>query len=271
MITDKPNTEHSNGTNTVLPAVAPTLTLSTDTEALAGADGLSGLRVGATLELVSVLFARKDSVYKKLGVDVWDIERDARLWPGGNPIVAHPPCRAWGAYKGFAKPRPGEKELAIWSIRQIRRWGGVLEHPRASSLWKEMELPIGEEVDEYGGRTISIDQKWFGHKAKKATLLYVCGCKNLPKIPLNFDAVTHYVGYPKSFKGKSRNGMKEISKAEREHTPIHLAKWLIEVARNCYGFEPAKCDCQKPWGNPRHISNYCPTHNDYPSANDANV
>jgi 3'-phosphoadenosine 5'-phosphosulfate sulfotransferase (PAPS reductase)/FAD synthetase len=48
MITDKPNTEHGNGTNTLLPAVAPTLTLSTDTEALDGGQGLSGLRVGAT-------------------------------------------------------------------------------------------------------------------------------------------------------------------------------------------------------------------------------
>lgn len=48
MITDKSNTEHGNGTNTLLPAVAPTLTLSTDTEALAVRRGLSVLRVGAT-------------------------------------------------------------------------------------------------------------------------------------------------------------------------------------------------------------------------------
>ena len=30
------------------------------------------------------------------GFDCWDIERNALNWPGGNPIVAHPPCRAWG-------------------------------------------------------------------------------------------------------------------------------------------------------------------------------
>lgn len=55
---------------------------------------------------VSVLYTRSDSVYKTLGVDCWDMERDARLFPGGNPIVAHPPCRAWGQLSHMAKPRP---------------------------------------------------------------------------------------------------------------------------------------------------------------------
>ena len=44
---------------------------------------------------VAVLFARADSIYKTLpGCDVYDIKRDARTWPGGCPVVAHPPCRA---------------------------------------------------------------------------------------------------------------------------------------------------------------------------------
>ena len=180
---------------------------------------------------VSVLFVRKDSVYKTLGVDAWDIDRDATTWPGGNSIVAHPPCRAWGKYKGFAKPRAGEKELAVWSVEQIRIWGGVLEHPRHSSLWKVMGLPVGDKVDVFGGFSISIDQFWFNHKAKKETLLYICGCKpcDLPGIPLRFDAISHYVGLPKGYKGK----MKEITKKEREETPIAMAKWLIEVATKC--------------------------------------
>jgi hypothetical protein len=46
---------------------------------------------------VAVLFARADSIYKTLaGCDVWDEARDALKWPGGAPIIAHPPCRAWG-------------------------------------------------------------------------------------------------------------------------------------------------------------------------------
>ena len=111
-----------------------------------------------------------------MGLDCWDIERNALNWAGGNPIVAHPPCRAWGQLSHFAKPREGEKELAIYSINQIRKYGGVLEHPRASKLWKEMNLPTGSQVDEFGGYTLCINQSWFGHRAEKKTLLYICGC-----------------------------------------------------------------------------------------------
>lgn len=93
-------------------------------------------------QTVAVLFARADSTYKTLpGTDVWDIERDAKLWPGGAPVVAHPPCRAWGRLRQFAKPRKGERQLAIWSVRQVRRFGGVLEHPVGSLLWKKAGLP----------------------------------------------------------------------------------------------------------------------------------
>lgn len=185
--------------------------------------------------MVSVLFARQDSIYKTLGVDVWDIERDARKYSGLGPVICHPPCRAWGQLAQFAKPRPDEKELAIFSINKIRNIGGVLEHPRGSKLWKHLSLPMGGEVDKFGGFSIVIDQFVFGHKARKRSLIYICGCdkKELPPIPLRFDACMYYVGFPKSFKGKSKNGMKEISKKEREATPIDFAKWLIEVASKC--------------------------------------
>lgn len=54
-------------------------------------------------QTVAVLFARADSTYKTLpGTDVWDIERNAKLWPGGAPVVAHPPCRAWGRLRKLA-------------------------------------------------------------------------------------------------------------------------------------------------------------------------
>lgn len=67
----------------------------------------------ASCSPVAVLYARADSNYKAMeNVDVWDAERDARNWPGGCPVVAHPPCRAWSALAHMAKPRPDEKDLA---------------------------------------------------------------------------------------------------------------------------------------------------------------
>jgi hypothetical protein len=39
--------------------------------------------------MIAALFVRSDSIYKSIGnVDAWDMERDARRWPGGGPAVA---------------------------------------------------------------------------------------------------------------------------------------------------------------------------------------
>lgn len=182
---------------------------------------------------VSVLFTRSDSIYNSLNVDCWDIERDARKWPGGNPVVAHPPCRAWGQLSHMAKPRPDEKELAIYALGQVRKWGGVLEHPRASRLWKEFNLPFGKEIDEFGGFTLCVNQSWWGHRAEKKTLLYICGISPaaIPPYEIRFDLVTHVItnGIRKGQPGfKSR-----VTSKEREATPPNFAKWLVELAGNC--------------------------------------
>ena len=181
--------------------------------------------------IVTALFVRQDSIYKTMpGVDAWDIDRDARRWPGGGPAVAHPPCRAWGRLRSFANPRPDEKELAIWAVEQIRRFGGVLEHPAGSTLWGAVDLPKPSQRDQFGGWTLPINQHWWGHRAEKATWLYIVGCNpsDLPPIPYRIDEPTHVV------QTRKRQGYRpHITKAEREHTPPHLAEWLVDVARRC--------------------------------------
>ena len=184
--------------------------------------------------LTPILFARADSIYKQLpGTDVWDADRNALNCDNTEPGVYHPPCRAWGAFAMFANPRPGERELAIWSVWKIRKYGGVLEHPAASKLWPEMGLPRPGQRDEYGGFTVGIHQSWFGHKAEKKTLLYIVGIepRDLPDMPMDLSYPTHVIGDV----GRASNGTKrpEISKAEREHTPIALAEWLVALARKC--------------------------------------
>ncbi|HMM52763.1 MAG TPA: hypothetical protein PKD87_14270 [Burkholderiaceae bacterium] len=185
---------------------------------------------------VAVLYARPDSIYKLLdGADVWDMERDARRWPGGAPVVAHPPCRAWGRLRAFAKPREDEKALALHAVESVRRWGGVLEHPAGSTLWTAAGLPRPfEGPDDWGGWTLPVSQFWWGHKAEKRTWLYIVGAApdELPPIPFRMGYPTHIIGSSMRRKGE-RGWMPGTTKAEREHTPPALAVWLVAVARVC--------------------------------------
>lgn len=175
--------------------------------------------------MVAVLFARPDSVYKTIpGIDVYDAQRDARTWPGGVPVVAHPPCRAWGRLRHFAKPRHDEKDLAFFAVDAVRQYGGVLEHPESSSLWAAAALPRPGDVDSFGGFTFPVSQKWWGHPAEKKTWLYIVGVlpPDLPPFPITFAPPLHKIG----MRG-------EMHKSLREHTPIAFAHWLIDLASRC--------------------------------------
>lgn len=177
---------------------------------------------------IAVLFVRLDSIYKDFNVcDCYDLERNALTFNDNRVIIAHPPCRLWGRlYKQSTAP-PEEKQTAIFSINKIRQNGGVLEHPAGSKLWQTMELPTDSKTDKYGGFTISVNQHWFGHRAEKRTWLYICGIdrKDLPVIPVNFNAVTHVITKCR----KHANYKKEVSRKERESTPKEFASWLINL------------------------------------------
>lgn len=184
--------------------------------------------------MIAVLFARKDSIYKTFpDCDVYDEDRDARTFDGGMPVVAHPPCRAWGSLSHFAKPRIAEKRLAPWAVGIVRRYGGVLEHPMHSRLWNYSKLPSPGKRDAWGGFTLPIDQDWFGHRAEKATKLYIVGIepRDIPIIPIKLEEPAYVVS------SSCRLGHPayrlQLRKPEREHTPIDLAMWLVEVARRC--------------------------------------
>ena len=86
---------------------------------------------------IAVLCAARNSIYKTMeGVDVYDLDRDAKTFFGSVPIVGHPPCRSWSAFCAHqAKPLPGEKELGPLVVWMLRNNGGVLEHPAHSRLW----------------------------------------------------------------------------------------------------------------------------------------
>lgn len=168
---------------------------------------------------VAALFVRKTSHYKSMvGVDCYDIDRDARTFTGGCPGVYHPPCRAWGKLSHFAKPRQDERELAIWSMGMVRKFGGVLEHPKTSRLWAQSGC-IGYGLrDQFGGVLLPVYQSWWGHKAPKETCLYVVG--PVPELPQYQPA-------------RTIQSVASMSQACREVTPFDLALWLVNVARSC--------------------------------------
>lgn len=194
------------------------------------------------LPACSVLFARSDSVYFEFSdVDVWDVERDARLFRGRGPVVAHPPCRAWGRLRKQANPRADEKALALFAVEQVRRCGGVLEHPAGSTLWPAAGLPACGERDVYGGWTYVVSQRWFGHRAEKLTSLYIVGCApaDLPRVDFALGRASHVVGGS----GRRVDGSRlhkgdagwrpDVGKAEREATPRAFAAWLLALAKRC--------------------------------------
>lgn len=194
------------------------------------------------MQTVAVLFARSDSIYKTLpGVDVFDADRNALTWTGGAPVVAHPPCRLWGRLRGMSTAPAAERDLAPWAVSQVRRWGGVLEHPAASALWPVANLPEPGVRDEFGGWTLPILQSWFGHRAEKATRLYICGVEpgSLPEIPFVLGEASHVIAQMRTRRDGTRmrkgdaGWRPEVTKTEREATPPEFAAWLLETARRC--------------------------------------
>lgn len=184
--------------------------------------------------MVSVLFCREDSIYHSLDCEVYDKKKNALTFNHKSQVVAHPPCRAFSRLRHLSKHPPGEELLAYFALDCVRHNGGVLEHPASSLLWKEIIINPATGTDKYGGWLLSVNQSWFGHRATKRTYLYIVGCSPgaIPPYPISLDLVTHTVGSYGSRK-KSHYRKKEISKAERDATPIAFARWLISLAERC--------------------------------------
>lgn len=194
---------------------------------------------------VAALYVDLLGVYPKIsGVDPWGFasrsgdqlglfgeSRDARAYDGPDPIVAHPPCGPWGRFYWNYKGGEGDKSCGPRAIEQARSFGGVVEHPAQSNLWKEIDLPRpGDPSDAFGGWTLEVNQCDFGHLARKATWLYIVGCSpgDVPRLPPH-RAHTHVMVR------LLRNGddLPEVPKRVRHLTPSDFAAWLVVLARLC--------------------------------------
>lgn len=185
------------------------------------------------MRTVAALYIDPRGPYPSMpSVDCWDETRDARTYAGPHPVVAHPPCGPWGRLKHLY--RGAEHDCAPAAVAAVRAWGGVLEHPADSKLWKHSGLPLpGQPPDSYGGVTLAVNQVEWGHACIKPTWLYVVGVPELhvgPPFPGR--APTHRIWYGK-FERSGHSGPKLLvaSKEIRRRTPLAFAAWLVELAR----------------------------------------
>jgi hypothetical protein len=183
--------------------------------------------------VVAALYIDPKGPYPALGVDCWDETRDARLYPGPGPVVAHPACGPWGRLRWKCGPALlAQEELGPIAMAQVRRWGGVLEHPKHSRLWKTYHLPLpGDPPDAWGGVTLEVEQYLWGHRAVKPTWIYAVRCASIPPIPTPTGPRPPSGGRAATQRDRSARSMLErLPKTQRHLTPPAFATWLVALA-----------------------------------------
>ena len=201
--------------------------------------------------MIAALYVMRDGPYAgNPGVELWDQARDARLYAGPWPVVAHPPCERWGRYwhggpsARVRRIKGDDAGCFAAALAAVRQYGGVLEHPAASAAWDAFGLLTPPRAggwinaDFEGGWTCCVDQEHYGHRAQKATWLYACGTtlpilkwgKGSSKIRL--DDGFHST---EERRRMTRTGIcQRLSRRERLETPTAFRDLLISIAESCY-------------------------------------
>jgi hypothetical protein len=193
---------------------------------------------------VAALFVETGGCYFGLpDVDPWDKDRDARLYTGPWPVVAHPPCERWCRLAGLVEARWGHKRgeddgCFASALASVRKWGGVLEHPAWTDAWSAFGLPDPPPRGWTGGIgdpgfVAHVEQGRYGHPAKKATWLYAVRCE-LPtlrwgRLPdRQSTALVSWCGNHVS-SGEQRP---RVGKATAARSPLPFRDLLLDMARS---------------------------------------
>lgn len=199
---------------------------------------------------VAALYVDAGGIYAGLpGVDAWDQERDARLYDGPHPVVAHPPCQRWGRFWHGSTRKPHQYQLGddggcfAAALAAVRRWGGVLEHPADSRAWAWHGLMLPPRsggwvaADWHDGWTCCVEQGFYGHVARKQTWLYACRV-DLPSLRWGCGAQRlHPVALERHGYTKARRiGMMAMIGGKRKTeirnaTPAEFRDLLLSIAR----------------------------------------
>lgn len=196
--------------------------------------------------MIAALFVETGGVYFDLpNVDPWDEARDARLYDGPWPVIAHPPCARWGRYwsggpSAKVRRKLGDDNGCFESaLQSVRRWGGVLEHPEASHAWAAFGIPKPPKDGGWipllnGGYTCCVEQGNYGHRTRKATWLLVYGITppelKWGKSPatMRLDAGGHSTEERRM--KQATNPVKRITAREMKATPVPFRDLLISIA-----------------------------------------
>lgn len=192
---------------------------------------------------VAALFVDPRGCYAGLpGVECWDEARDARLYQGPWPVVAHPPCSRWCRMAPVNQKRYGQtvgEDGGCFSsaLCNVRRCGGVLEHPAGSYAWERYGLPVPVRgAWRRGlfdcGYVTEVSQGAYGHRARKATWLYVVGC-SLPALDWSDPEPEAWVSWCQNHNGA--DDKPRLGKREASATPPAFRDLLLRLARSSDG------------------------------------
>lgn len=197
--------------------------------------------------MIAALFVETDGAYFNLeGIDPWDKTRDARLYEGPHPVVAHPPCQLWVNFAalnykryGGEHNKPGNDGGCFASaLHSVRSWGGVLEHPAGSHAWTAFDLPRPRRGVGWEGNADSQWPEWvcevwqsaYGLKARKRTWLYYIGSSEPTELEWQRPTGTHQIGV-----GFRVNKKPRLRGAAASATPPAFRDALINLARHSRG------------------------------------
>lgn len=193
--------------------------------------------------MIAALYVEEGGAYYGLpDVDPWPESRDARLYPGPHPVVAHPPCSRWCRLAGLVEARWGHKRgedggCFAAALAAVRTWGGVLEHPAYSDAWANFGLPNPPRHGGWvrglcGGWSCHVEQGRYGHVAKKATWLYAFGTE-LPSLkwgsnPEQKQALVSWC----SNHAAAHEARPRVGKHIASRTPEEFRAVLLDIARS---------------------------------------
>lgn len=193
---------------------------------------------------VTALYVHPGGVYYRIPwVDPWDQVRDARLYRGPWPVVAHPPCARWSTLAFVNRARYGipvgdDGGCFASALVSVIRFGGVLEHPAQSYAWKHYGIPrprIGTWIPgRWGVHTTEVFQRNYGHRAYKRTWLLACKTA-LPALRWGEPPASDvWISCDRPMAAMRAASVKVMGKRERILTPISFRDLLLGLALSVF-------------------------------------